>query len=453
MISFVKQWIKEHPARSAAFAGWFQQGCGIFAAIVTIPFILNKLNPLDAGLWFTFQGILAAVTLTDFGFSFVISRQVSFTLGSGKSDEENDFIKTESGWDGVKTIYKAGKILFKTITAIGILLLIILYEGVLPFTKLAAAQNTSTAVAWYCLGLATLISLQSKIYQAIIDGSGRMYLTKFIIGSFQILSGVIVIFVLLIFPNLPAISISAMFVSVAQYIVMKLILNVVSEGKLKGITATMDKRIVNRLWKIAAPIGVVNSASYCITTIQTPMIGAILGAEKVPPFYLAQKIAMVFMMSVVQLFQPQLPLFTMDYSKGDYKMAFGRMRKSILIVTGAMVISFIVFYFASPFIVKIWIGEGRYVSNDILFLMSIDYTILVSCSVWGQFVLASGRNPFVISTVINAALNLTLTILLCIKYGLIGLPLSTLISGLLVNYWYNPYHGWKLWRELNKKLK
>jgi hypothetical protein len=64
--------------------------------------------------------------------------------------------------------------------------------------------------------------------------------------------------------------------------------------------------------------------------------------------------------------------------------------------------------------------------------MSIDYTILVICSCGGQFVLASGRNPFVISTIINAALNLTLIVIFCIKYGLIGFPLSTLISGLLV---------------------
>ncbi|HON06511.1 MAG TPA: lipopolysaccharide biosynthesis protein [Verrucomicrobiota bacterium] len=451
MIDFIKQWIKEHPARTAACAGWFQQGCGIFAAIVTIPFILNKLNPADAGLWFTFQGILAAVTLTDFGFSFVISRQVAFTLGGNESKEENDFIKTESGWEGVKTIYRGGKVLFRLITGVGVLLLIILYEGVLPFTKLAVMQNYLTAIAWYCLGLSTLILLQSKIYQAIIDGSGRMYLSKFVIGSFQIINGALVILVLLIFPNLPSISIAVLLVSILQYIVLKLITNVVSGGKLKGAHATIDKQMVSRLWKIAAPIGIVNSASYCINSIQTPLVGVILGAEKVPPYYLAQKIVQVFMMAVVQLYQPQLPIFTMDYSKGDYKTAFNRMRRTIIVVTGAMAISFIVFYLTSPFIVKIWVGEGRYVSNDILFLMTIDNIILGSAAVWGQFVLASGRNPFVVFAIINAVLNLTLATILCMKYGLIGLPLSTLICGLLTNYWFNPYHGLKLWKELRKK--
>ncbi|MGC8742344.1 MAG: hypothetical protein ACP5T0_00500 [Verrucomicrobiia bacterium] len=453
-MDFINNWVKEHPARAAAIAGWYQQLCGILPAIITIPFILKKLAADEAGLWFAFQGFLAAITLTDFGFSFVISRQVSYTLCKGSGDDRgrrDDFIETAPGWEGVRIIYKAGKVLFHRISGIGILLLIILYELVLPHTKLASMQNLKTAVAWYLLGLATIISLQAKLNQSVIEGAGKMYLTKFMIGTFQILNGVFVIAVLQIVPTLPAISLVVLTIAVIQYMSLKLALNIISENKLKG-NVTVENAIISRLWRVAAPVGIVSSASYCITSVQVPMVGAILGAEKVTPFYLAQKIAMVIMQAVVQLFQPQLPLFTMDYSRLDFNAARRRMKRIIVIVTAAVLLGFAFFYFASPTIVKLWVGAGKYVTGDVLFIMTIDYSILGAATVWANFVLASGRNPFVVSTIINAVLNLILTATLCSLYGLIGLPMSTLICGLLTNYWYSPYQGMKLWREINRKV-
>ncbi|MGB9601271.1 MAG: hypothetical protein ACP5MG_01620 [Verrucomicrobiia bacterium] len=451
-MDFIKNWIKEHPARAAAIAGWYQQLCGILPAIVTIPFILKKLAADEAGLWFAFQGFLAAITLTDFGFSFVISRQVSYTLckgNGGDTKRKDDFIETAPGWEGVRNIYRAGRMLFGRISGIGILLLIILYELVLPHTKLALMQNVKTAVAWYLLGLATIISLQAKLNQSVIEGAGKMYLTKFMIGTFQILNGAFIIAVLLIVPTLPAISLVVLTIAALQYISLKLALNLISENKLKGYVA-VEKAIVSKLWRVAAPIGIVSSASYCITSVQVPMVGAILGAEKVTPFYLAQRIAMVIMQAVSQLSQPQVPLFTMDYSRPNFNAARQRMKKTITVVTGAVLLGFTIFYFASPAVVNLWVGEGKYVEGNVLLIMSVDYSILGVAGVWANFVLASGRNPFVVSTIINAVLNLILTATLCKLYGLIGLPISTLICGLLTNYWYSPYQGLKLWREISK---
>lgn len=161
---------------------------------------------------------------------------------------------------------------------------------------------------------------------------------------------------------------------------------------------------------------------------------------------------MVFMQAIVQIYHPQIPIFTMDYSRGDFTQALRRMRRALILISFVAFSTFLVFYIASPFLVKLWVGEGKYVGRDVLMLMSLDYFILCVVSVFGQFVLASGKNPFVASTLINAGLNLTLTIILCFKFGLLGLPMSTLFSGLLTNYWFITYHGMKLFSELKKRV-
>src|SRR5439155_19335343 len=76
----VLNWSQSHPARSAVLAGWYQQGCSIFGAVVAIPFILKLLGRSDAGLWFSLQGFLTMLWLADFGFSSEISRQAAYSL-------------------------------------------------------------------------------------------------------------------------------------------------------------------------------------------------------------------------------------------------------------------------------------------------------------------------------------------------------------------------------------
>jgi O-antigen/teichoic acid export membrane protein len=80
--------------------------------------------------------------------------------------------------------------------------------------------------------------------------------------------------------------------------------------------------------------------------------------------------------------------------------------------------------------------------------MSLDYFFMAASVVWGQFVFAAGRNPFVLSTVLNGILNLALICLLCPQLGLIGIPLATLGSGILINYWYVTFKGVQLLQEL-----
>jgi hypothetical protein len=65
-----------------------------------------------------------------------------------------------------------------------------------------------------------------------------------------------------------------------------------------------------------------------------------------------------------------------------------------------------------------------------------------------QFVLASGRNPFLWTTPANGALNLLVGVPLALWLGVIGLPVAGLASGLCTNYWFAPFQGLGLKRRL-----
>ena len=114
---FVRQWVRDHPARAGTLSGWFQQGCGLAATFFTIPALLNPamLAPHESGLWFAFQGLLAMVNLTDFGLGMVIARQAAYTFrrtGDHNPAAANDFIPLEAGWAGLAQLYQVAKRLF-----------------------------------------------------------------------------------------------------------------------------------------------------------------------------------------------------------------------------------------------------------------------------------------------------------------------------------------------------
>src|SRR2546423_995001 len=127
------RWLKSHPARAGALAGWYQQACGALAALIAVPLVIKNLGASDAGLWFSFQSILAIINLTDFGLSFVFSRQIAYSLkAKGETLAGSpDFLLTRVGWEGVSDVYEASRRMFRWVSLVGLLVLVVLYHGIL----------------------------------------------------------------------------------------------------------------------------------------------------------------------------------------------------------------------------------------------------------------------------------------------------------------------------------
>jgi hypothetical protein len=85
--------------------------------------------------------------------------------------------------------------------------------------------------------------------------------------------------------------------------------------------------------------------------------------------------------------------------------------------------------------------------------MAIDVLFLGCTVIWGHYVLAEGRNPFVISTILTGFVSICLTTCLTPLIGTTGLPLATLIAGLVFNYRRNLAEGISTLKNLKLKLR
>ena len=68
------------------------------------------------------------------------------------------------------------------------------------------------------------------------------------------------------------------------------------------------------------------------------------------------------------------------------------------------------------------------------------------------FVLASGRNPFANSTILHGVIGLVGMLILCPDLGILGVPISGIISILVTNFWINSYQGWKTYKTITNKF-
>jgi O-antigen/teichoic acid export membrane protein len=447
--------LESFQARAGTLAGWFQQGCGLIVAAVSLPFILDNsiLTPAESGLWLAFQGVLIFVYLSDFGISFAFARQAAYTLTEDRDEQnhhqDSEFIETAPGWEGMAALYKMGNRLFRILGFIAVLLLVVVYELLLPLGKLLDHADGTTRVAWYLLGLSSLAGLQSRFYMALIDGTGRVYLTRFIGGCGQLLAGALIVVTLLTRPTLPLLGLSVLVAGVIQVGVLLVVLKRIAPNRLKPATDTPEVPL-HKFWSSACPIGIMVLAGFFISHIQVPLIGSLLGASLVAPFYIAQKILHTFTQSLLHLVSPQLPHFTNEFSSGKSVAARARMQRTMLVFVGAGALGYLAFYLFSPWLVTVWLKKSSYLDSHTLAIISIDYFILNLGVAATWFVIAAGRTPFAKTIIIAAILNVIGIIVLAPPFGLKGVALAGLISGLLSQNTYALWRGWKLRGRLQR---
>ncbi len=451
MITSALHWIDRHPARAGTLAGWYQQACGLVAAVVAVPLVIRLLPPGEAGLWFFFQSVLGILQLTDFGFTLVLSRQIAFSLAarSPLTGTNTDFLDLRPGWEGISDVYTLTRRIFRWICGIGFIVIAVLYHAVIPAGRILEHRTPETALSWYVLGLSTLLVIQAKPHQALLDGMAKVYLTRMLTGTQQLLSGLGVVAVLLIDGRFIHMALAVLGTALLYYLGTRWCVHHVAGRHLeRPMPIPRNHRV--KFLRVAAPLGILSLSAFMVLSVQVPLIGFLLGAAAVPAFYLAQRLGTVLNQTCLQFMFPQLPLFTQQIGARQYADAAHRMRRS-LALTGVLVAMVnLLFYVASPTLVNWWVGPGRYLTGMPLLVLALDFAMMNFAGGWGAFVLARGRNPFVMSTLLSGAINLTLCLTLGSQLGLLGFAMATLLAGLLTNYWFVPLQGIRLLKELNR---
>lgn len=430
-----QHWVHLHPVRAGSLAGLFNQACTISVAILLIPITTSSLPAAEAGLWFSLQGLLTMVAMLDLGFGFAISRQAAFTLGNTHEVKAtDDFIQLAPGIGGSYQLFGLTRRLYLILSAAAVVLCIIAYEVFLRVGNLIPPHAEGTRLAWYGIALASVISIFSGGYAAFLNGIGAVYQTRILAGLAQLGAGVGAGVAACCGGGLPMMSASFAVSALLYAFAVSYLLR--RKMPLRGANETPLPLpgSLRALARAALPIGMVNVFGSLVFMVQAPLLGMLLGPEKVVPFYLAQKIGLAFNMMSMQLALPQLPFFTRALGNKNWGEIQARLRSVVRKTNLIVLTSSLAYFLLSPWMALVLLRKHEYVDLSVLALMALDFCILGLTNVGGQFVLASGKNPFVYSTIFMGIASFSLVILLTPHLGIIALPISTLTAGIVFNY-------------------
>jgi O-antigen/teichoic acid export membrane protein len=443
-------WSSRHPARAGALAGWVQQGASLGSAILLIPIVTASLPAAQAGVWFVFQSLVGMIALVDLGFSFAIARQVAFTLGDGgRGSAGGDFVHLAPGWSGLAQLFGLTRRLYLLLALISVLLAFAIFELFANFGQLLPSATPDVRFCWYMLSVAIVFMILSGGQSAFLNGLGKVYQTRLIAAGYAVLAASGAALATWMGWGLAGMGSAFALAALVQFIGTTMVRKLAAPllGSIDVEPAPSGS--LRALAKAALPVGGVNAFGSLVYSAQTPLLGALLGPEKVAPFYLAQKIAIAFNMAAMQTVLPKMPFFTQRIGARDYKAAKTMMMSTIRHGTVLVILAALGFFFLSPYAATVLLKKNAFVDTATRALMAIDLALLGCTVIWGHFVLASGRNPFVVSTILTGITSVALTILLVPFFEVSALPLATILGGLMFNMRRNLTEGIRTLRYIS----
>ncbi len=412
----------------------------MLVALLLVPISIQYLGPDRAGVWFAFQGLIAMLALLDMGFGFAISRQAAFTLGVDNDTRlSRGFLNLPAGLGGVSCLFHIMIRMYR-VTALAVLVIGALsFELIQNFGRLLPPQDWEARFCWYALVVSATLQILNLGHAALVNGLGLTFQTKALAGSLILLSGGLAVVAASMGSGLIGMGLAFLVTSFVQWIAIRYFVPK-SLRTLDSVNTNWIRRNggcwkqVHLLSKSALPIGGVLVFASLIYTIQPTISGMIIGAESVTPYYLAQKIAGSLNLVIMQICLPQLPFLTRLIGARDFKNTFSKISQLMRLGLFAFILSGLLFYLFSPMVARVLLHKESYLQDPALALLTIDFIILGILSLAAQIILATGHNPFLLSTLFTGLLAVCLSLALTPQLGLLGLTLAPLLAGICFNY-------------------
>lgn len=436
--SQILEYCRNHPVRAGTVAGWVQQGVSGLAGVLMVPILLAYVGSAETGVWLAFQGFVMLAGLADFGVGIAVTRQVAYCLGSTKdSSSDGDFLSFGIGWKGIRSLALHASHIYRATVLIAYLAGAAAFEFLIVHSQLITGEPGQGRLLWYLMLFTPCLLLLSAMPVAILNGVGQIFVTRLVAAVYFGVQACTVAVVAIVSHSLTAMALATGVCSLAYYVCVRYL----ADSKIRKNSSDSRPESWNpalswQFVRVAFPLGFVNIGAFLTSSVQVPMVGAILGPTAVAPFFLAQKIGQFLLQAALQFVIPKTIQFSSILGRGDFTAAKQSMLHSVKIAAAAILGAQLVFVFAIPVLAPILLNGKAYPGFEVISWMGVDYVLLGVSALLAQFVIASGKNPFVLTTLIGGSLNLLGVWFFVPRYALLGIPMASILAGALTNYGY-----------------
>jgi len=389
------------------------------------PIILKNLGQSTYGIWVVLYSVFGYFMMLDVGFNTAISKYTAEYMALDKKEVLNRIISS----------------VFMVLIGIGFLIVLICI-GVVPlflrYFKVSADLYYEAKIAFLIMSINTALFLISGVYANTIYGLQRVDIWQKY-GIVQLITNALLtIFLLYIGIGLVGISIAYLLSTLLIFILYIVFIKTSNYGIVIK-PSLFDKKILKDIAPYSSRSFVLASCGRVLYYTDYIVIGFFLGSASVAPYEITYKICFYATYIVAPISTSVFPQFSSLFATGNYE-TLRRLYLRIVKLSLAIMMSVGIFLiaFGSAFI-NLWVGKENFAGTNVLWALVLMAFMHALGTPSGLLLQGIGKNVGLIYMIlIDAILNLTLSIILVQKIGIFGVALGTLIAHLISTFWICP---------------
>lgn len=400
-------------------ASWFAHAVALVIGLFLMPFILHTMGDESYGVWVFVSSIAGYSGLLYMGFGATICKYVSQEVAR----ENWDYLSRV-----VSTIF-----CFYLGTATAVLLGAVIFAGFAPWMNLwGETPARQVQMAILILGLSTASGMVGSVYGGILIGTQRFDLKR----AIEIATGLTRVVLVVVFLNRQQgiVVLASVFLAIT---LLEQVLYVICARRvaprIRVSTHLFGKSTFRECASFSTFTAIGSLSESLIYMTDTVVIGLVLGAKAVVPYYIGLRLCQMIRLPIEQIAEVVLPRAGQLHAKGEtarlHKLLSMGMGLNLLLA-GSFLIGAV--YFGN-LLIETWVGPGYEVSYQILVILLAAQVAALPMHVVRKTLLGAGSVK--LSSVIDlseAICNLVLSLILIQWFGIIGVAYGTLIPLIVI---------------------
>lgn len=406
-------------------ASYLYFAVNVLISFFLIPVMIRFLGRTGYGTWMTILSVIGYLGISEYGVVFSVSKFVSEYYARKRPSDLNKAISTSF------IIFSGlGLLAFA-----GILVISIFFADFLGLTSgLARAAFIALIIA----GLNLAFTFPLNVLSSIIFGQHKI--AEFnLINIFSIVINAVLVIVFLklgygIIGIASVLLITTLCVAMVRMAFIK--------ASFKGISLGLgkfDRRMFKRIVSFSFFIFMMGVGTQIVFNTNNIVIAKILGVGMVAAYAIAFRLNQFAMAFINKLSEAFFPFFTELKVIGDTDKLKEYFYESTKLSVALAVPIVLILVFWGEQLISLWVGPENCVGRPVLYLMA-GVTLLSSIIHPAALVLqGAGKVKAMVGfNLLEACLNLGLTIILVMHFGVFGAALGTLAAMAATNSWYIP---------------
>lgn len=405
---------RPHAVKLNVLASWLAHGMALAIGFFLMPYVLKVLGDHQYGTWVFINSFVAYAGILYLGFGETISRYVAKYEAEQQPERVNEVVNL------ILAVYASMSLVALALAGVAYL--------VVPwFDRWEGHELVQVQWVILILGVNLAVSLCGSVFGGVLLGLRRFDLERAVGVIFDFLRVALVF--LFLTRTWGLVTIAAIFLIVTAceqlltlyfafrvYPALRIHPRYLKWSVLKECSGFSGMAMVSQI------------ASFLIHSTDSVVIGLMLGAEAIVPYYIALRLTQFIKQPIDKIAHICMPTAGALGAETDRRRLLNFLTKSIGVVVLLIGGMFIGGWFFGGHLIRAWMGTQYEESHQILCILLGAQLVALPCGILRAFLFGTGnvRGPGLIF-LLEAVLNLVLSIALCWQWEAVGVAWGTFI--------------------------